>query len=435
MPRPIILISSCKRDVENGYNQSIRDTWGANSAIDFKFFLGRGNTVKHPDEVLLDVPDDYYSLPAKTQESIRWALEHGYTNCFRSFTDTFIDTKRLLETDYNRASYIGNTSNAPGFVFCHGGPGYWLRKDAMEIVVNTIITPNWNFEDQWVGRVLLDNSITAVHDNKYSMGLSYRRHDRRISYTNDVITEHLSLHTNEYDKRWIFQAYVRRFQAPPSSTRRNKLIAVVTCEKNKDRVLSIVDTWFADALAAGYNVEFFDGQRLQCPDDYGSLVLKVQAICKWAIAHNYDGIWKCDDDVYLRPDKLPLLHEPYVGHSYGTYAIGPLYWLNRSSIEKIANTKWDGAQTNEDQWVGSVLGPPTNIAGLEIAINTEPKSLLLEPSLIALLQVDSPLRMRQSFLVKPTGRPCKICGNTFFGVANAMTKRCKKCGALKPSLS
>lgn len=433
--KPIILISSCKRDVENGYNQSIRDTWGADSPIDFKFFLGHGNVIQNPDEVLLNVPDDYGSLTAKTQASVQWALDNGYTHCFRSFTDTYIDPSRLLKSGFEKHHYIGNCFNCPGEPFCHGGPGYWLGPQAMPYVAKAVITATDNCEDQWVGHVLKTAYIEPVHDDRYSMGLSYNRHERRISDDNAVISEHLSLQRGEYHKRWMYESYTRRFKVPPPSWRRNSLIAVVTCEKNKDKVLSIVDTWYADALSAGYNVEFFDGKRLDCPDDYGSLVLKIQAICNWALNNGYSGIWKCDDDVFLRPDKLPKLTVPYAGHSFGTYAIGPLYWLSRDAVETIAHAKWDGQQTNEDMWVGSVLGPPTQIEGLEIAVNTEPKALLLEPSLIALLQVESPRRMREALSVKPTGRPCRKCNNAYFSIANALTKRCTKCGALKAALS
>jgi hypothetical protein len=46
------------------------------------------------------------------------------------------------------------------------------------------------------------------------------------------------------------------------------LIALVTCKQNTGRQEKLLSTWVPLARAAGYDVEFFNGERLGVPDDY-----------------------------------------------------------------------------------------------------------------------------------------------------------------------
>lgn len=99
---------------------------------------------------------------------------------------------------------------------------------------------------------------------------------------------------------------------------------------------------------------------LDAPDDYAGLPAKVQAMFRWALDQGYDYVFKCDDDVYVWPDRLLERFEPtdYRGFmaeaATGPYVCGAAYWVSRKAMEVIVNTEWDGHWA-EDKWVGRTL--------------------------------------------------------------------------------
>lgn len=198
------------RDRKNGNQQAIRDTWAKSPAIPYRFFLGDVDA-ENVDEVSLPCPDNYFSLPMKTKMSLEWALKEGYTHTFRCFTDTFIDTLRLRNSAFAEADYIGNPfqHGTKGF-FMHGGPGYWLSRRASELVVSKELN-GATLEDQWVGLSLIDTDVTIKCDYRYSMGLSYVYRQLSVLPDNDIISEHLSKHRENYDKQQMYQAFYRSF--------------------------------------------------------------------------------------------------------------------------------------------------------------------------------------------------------------------------------
>jgi len=208
LAKPVILVSSCVRDRKNGSQQAIRDTWGADSKIPYFFFLG-DTAPEAPDEVELDCPDNYFSLPQKTQLSLKWALDRGYTQMIRAFTDTYIDTQRLVETCYGRDDYVGNLCTQVGWTFINGGPGYILSRKCAKVVVDSDIG-NWQLEDQWVGWLMSHNKIEPIHDPRFSMGRSYTHREPFPLPDNDVITAHLSSQRGVYDKYLMYRTHRRR---------------------------------------------------------------------------------------------------------------------------------------------------------------------------------------------------------------------------------
>src|ERR1700682_3813263 len=77
-------------------------------------------------------------------------------------------------------------------------------------------------------------------------------------------------------------------------------------------------TWIKDVPANGADVKFFLGRGparspepdeifLDCHDGYVERKEKIVAICRWALDRGYDYLWKVDDDVYLRPERLLVL--------------------------------------------------------------------------------------------------------------------------------
>ncbi len=110
---------------------------------------------------------------------------------------------------------------------------------------------------------------------------------------------------------------------------------------------------------------------LDCPDGYGERKEKMLAIFRWAFEHGYDYVWKIDDDVYLRPERLLTIPphdycgmivdmkyrietdgEKQVVAQIRT-ALGGIYGLSRRSLECLlaknaALPVFDGF---EDGWV------------------------------------------------------------------------------------
>lgn len=138
-------------------------------------------------------------------------------------------------------------------------------------------------------------------------------------------------------------------------------------------------TWVADIVASGYaDVRFFlgtlhrarapwndDEVYLDCPDDYTGIPLKVQGICAYAEEHGYDFTLKCDDDVYVVPQRfphLPLIGAQYIGRfrpPHGDvypphFASGFAYWMDSMCSSLVARTPWNGDWMDE-RFVATVL--------------------------------------------------------------------------------
>ena len=132
-------------------------------------------------------------------------------------------------------------------------------------------------------------------------------------------------------------------------------------------------TWVKDVVARGYaDVRFFygigdqaktycphsDEVALNVPDDYRGIPLKVQAIMRWAAEHCYDVTAKCDDDVYVIPERFPYLScemSEYTGRfrtPHGKvypvhFASGFFYWLRNRAMQTVADTPWNGDWMDE----------------------------------------------------------------------------------------
>ena len=154
------------------------------------------------------------------------------------------------------------------------------------------------------------------------------------------------------------------------------LIAIITCKKYAYRVQMQLDTWVPQAIAAGFDVEVFDGERLGVPDDYLSLPLKTKALCKWAADRGYKRLLKLDDDAYIRVANFHTVFDDYAGifilkndcglrnkdikdFPNGTcpfpYASGGGYWLSERSMKILIDAPFY-SDWAEDRWVGQTLG-------------------------------------------------------------------------------
>lgn len=194
------------------------------------------------------------------------------------------------------------------------------------------------------------------------------------SYAIHLCHEMWSLARQDFDDSYpptcLYESLKKKYLSP------HILFAVVTCQKFAARRKALEDTWVTLARAAGYDVEFFDGERLNVSDDYLSLSAKSKAIFQWAAEHHYDGMLKVDDDCFIRvqsftppksdyagiridPNDCGLAREHIPDFPAGTwkynYASGGCYWLSRKAIKILAETPLNGDWA-EDRWAGDTLG-------------------------------------------------------------------------------
>lgn len=162
-----------------------RATWAKPvEGIDLKFFLGRRperKPISPPgwhqwlpgaDEVALDCDDDYFHLPLKVQEAVKWALENGYDFMAKTDDDVYARPERAATAFPTGLGvhYAGRTRGPSGGKRAPYNSGffYWLDRKAMEAVAQA----KWDgdfAEDRWVGNVLLDRGIQASPDYRYSV--------------------------------------------------------------------------------------------------------------------------------------------------------------------------------------------------------------------------------------------------------------------------
>lgn len=133
---------------------AVRETWASKLPpnVDFKFFYGGElSSPLLPDEILLNVADDYQHLPHKVLAVFRWALEQGYSHIFKCDDDTYVWVDRLiteLPCDYGGYAPHGVVS---------GGPGYFLSRRMMEAVLK-----HADPDLQWAEDVMVGQAINRV---------------------------------------------------------------------------------------------------------------------------------------------------------------------------------------------------------------------------------------------------------------------------------
>lgn len=173
---------------------------------------------------------------------------------------------------------------------------------------------------------------------------------------------------------------------------RRLLIGVMTCHarpehpipqpertlvNHLERLPAIRETW------ADESTRFFFGRGdhdpiqpdeiiLDCGDSYFETAFKVQAMCRWALENNYTGLFKADDDTYVRPERLSYdqdfvcrvlpatdINHP-VPYPYGGcgYYLGERM-LNLAAVDASPTSDpegetWGRCNTYEDGWIGRV---------------------------------------------------------------------------------
>ena len=240
----LIAISSWKNGAYKGYNQSQRDTWLNDlhkyPNIDYRFFVGDGNPtgedegalyatfqqvlqghtnqpehlkgieaptfVPKGDEVVLaNVPDDYMHVAFKDKAILRWAYAREYDYIFICDADTYVDVDRLMASGFEKHDYSG----FPFGIFGAEGMGYWLSRRCIPMIVDEPVHV-WG-ADQFVGDVLYKRGI------KLHPMWTYREWPLVPKRTNDIVTCHLGVPSNEYTVSRMYDTH--RNNQQPSTDR------------------------------------------------------------------------------------------------------------------------------------------------------------------------------------------------------------------------
>jgi hypothetical protein len=130
-----------------------------------------------------------------------------------------------------------------------------------------------------------------------------------------------------------------------------------------DRTGAVRDTWWKDVAShPGVEAKFFYGNdgfglwrrkgwtksSLTVPTTTPVFPLKTRAICKWALEHDFDFVFKCDDDTAVYVDRLIaeiITRRPEYGGFLNGNVIsgGPGYILSRRAMKFVAEmpiTSW-----------------------------------------------------------------------------------------------
>lgn len=159
-----------------------------------KMFYGRGlGRELLPDEVVLDVSDEYGNLPTKMLAIYQWALEQGFDYVYKCDDDTFVYVERLLNSCWQEHDYYGFAD--PDFdydaQYISGGSGYFLSRKSMQLMVNGGPPQHWA-EDFWSGKILRGAGIVLAKDNRFLVS-----HDNQHFINIDTLPEkhdYISLH-------------------------------------------------------------------------------------------------------------------------------------------------------------------------------------------------------------------------------------------------
>jgi len=175
------------------------------------------------------------------------------------------------------------------------------------------------------------------------------------------------------------------------------LIAISSCydfEKNGSND-ALRETWLRDFVKfPGLHFRFFMGfgqgaESAQLnydsvllpdvPDDYGHLTYKTRASLRWAGENDYDFVFRCFPDTYVRLDRLmscgfedydyygdfrgdPSTNEVTHQRAQNYASGGPGYWLSKRAYSLLLDAPilgvWRDEITpyTEDLWTGNILG-------------------------------------------------------------------------------
>lgn len=166
--KTLIAIVHCR--TRQPYMDAIRSTWllcVPEGKADVRFFVGRGEHIDFPQDVVeLDCDDSYIGLPEKVRAIATWALANGYDYILKCDDDVVLLPNKLLNSGYEHYDFSGHRNSskedpAPPYGFC-----YWLSKRSMHIVSQAAL-PADGYDEGWVRTNLYKQGILLHHDPRY----------------------------------------------------------------------------------------------------------------------------------------------------------------------------------------------------------------------------------------------------------------------------
>lgn len=133
----------------------------------------------------------------------------------------------------------------------------------------------------------------------------------------------------------------------------------------QERLQAVRETWWPE-LTSDKKFFFGGGTRepredeiiLPCPDSFRFHCQKNQEMFRWAVRNGYDWVFRCDDDTYVRTDKLVVPKSgdqigwgPWLGRGNNYITGGAGFWLSRAALALIVKAPL--TKTHEDDlWIG-----------------------------------------------------------------------------------
>jgi hypothetical protein len=158
----------------------------------------------------------------------------------------------------------------------------------------------------------------------------------------------------------VFSGLYAELQAKYGSGSGRALIGFITCEAYAEKRELCLSTW-ARELPSNCDLKICTGEELGVSDDYLSLLAKTRELVRYACRQNYGAMLKCDDDTFMRADRLTIPDADYAGWlMHDTYpensCSGGAYWLSRRALNALAYAEPPADPAGpEDRWVGHEL--------------------------------------------------------------------------------
>jgi hypothetical protein len=146
------------------------------------------------------------------------------------------------------------------------------------------------------------------------------------------------------------------------------LIAVFCCHKYRAWEQTIRDTWAKDSSV---DVKFFLGNPVEtvpaidevfvnADDTQAGRTNKLVEVYRWALAHGYDYVFRCDPDTFVRPALLldcGFERHDYMGALNSVFASGGSgFWLSKRAMQ-IVTTEPIAPDSADDVYVADRLRP------------------------------------------------------------------------------
>lgn len=124
-------------------------------------------------------------------------------------------------------------------------------------------------------------------------------------------------------------------------------VAIKSCHAHPDRRQAQRETWLPELdtdfffVIGGAPTTEEDVLYCQVPDTFSSIAPKIWAACTYALEEGVTNLFVCDDDTYVRPDRLlasDFEKGDYIGfvRTDGVpYMQGSAYWLSERAMEHV----------------------------------------------------------------------------------------------------